>query len=373
MDELFDYAVRCRRYLHENPETNFDLPKTVAFVCGELERAGIDYTTKYGKGSVVAEVGPQDAEMLALRADMDALPVEEKTGLPFASKTPGKMHACGHDSHTAVLLAVARALKSREKELRHRIRFIFQPSEEGPVSGAKMMLDNGVLEGVSTVICTHCENPLQTGYIGVRAGDYMAACVPLTLEFFGKTCHATMPDGGINAIAMAHEAYTRLEQAVGQLAEDRPYIWSVGTFQGGTAHNVIADYCKMDISFRFYDMEFCRRVHEKLEQICGDIAQRYGGSYKHNWHVSTVAVHNDRATTEAFTRILSEHGFALKTMDRRMSSEDFGWFLQAVPGMIFRFGTGTKGHGKPHQNDFVLDEAGMKTAIDAFVTFALNQ
>lgn len=372
MNELFDYAVKCRRYLHENPETGFDLYNTVAFVCKELESAGIAYTKKFGQGSVVAELGPEGAEILAFRADMDALPVEEKTNLPFASKISGKMHACGHDSHTAILLAVAKALKAREQELHKKIRFLFQPSEECAVSGAKMMVRSGAMEGVSAVVGIHCENSLPTGTIGLHGGDYMAACAPITLEFFGKTSHATIPDGGVDAIAMAYRAYGQLQQIIKELAKGEDYIWSVGTFQGGTAHNVIADYCKMDISFRFYNKELCAQMEAATKEICEKIAAQFGGTYKLDWHISTYAVYNDPALTASFEKVMKAQGLEVVDMPKRMSSEDFAWYLTKAPGLLFRYGTGTKGHGRAHQNDFVIDEEGMKNAIRAFVTYALN-
>ena len=173
-NELFNYAVDIRRQLHQYPEIGFELEKTVKLVSEELDKIGMTYTYEYGKGSVVAELGQGD-KMIALRADMDALPIEEKTDLPYKSKITGKMHACGHDSHTVVLLAVAKYLKINEDKLRCKVRLIFQPSEEGAISGAKMMVDNGVMDGVDHIICTHCENILEVGKIGVCSGNCMSA------------------------------------------------------------------------------------------------------------------------------------------------------------------------------------------------------
>ena len=205
INELYAYAVTIRRKLHAYPEIGFALDKTVALVTDELEKMGLCPTHKYGKGSVVAELG-QGEKIIAIRADMDALPVEEKTDLPYKSKIKGQMHACGHDAHTAILLAVAKYLKDNERELNLKVRLIFQPSEEGQISGAKMMVDNGVCDGVDHIICTHCENAMDTGKIGICYGDYMAACIPATICFKGRTSHATLPEYGIDAVAMAVEA-----------------------------------------------------------------------------------------------------------------------------------------------------------------------
>ncbi len=371
-EQLLAYAVECRRYLHVHPEVGFDLPLTTAFVRQKLEESGLVPTDRYGTCSLVAELGPENAPIIALRADMDALPVEEKTGLPFSSCHPGNMHACGHDAHTAVLLAVAKHLKQQERQLTNRIRLIFQPSEEGTVSGAKMMVDNGVMQGVKYVIATHCENRLETGQLGVCTGNCMAACAPISLEFFGKTSHATAPQCGVDAIAMGHRAYGELKKIVAEIAGTEPYIWSVGTFQGGTAHNVVADYCKMDISFRFYNYAFARQVQQAVEQTGSDVARSFGGTFKLNWKISTGAVYNEPALTKLFKQRMECAGVPVADMPPRMSSEDFGWYLTKAPGMLMRFGTRTKGNGSAHQNDFRIDEDGMAYAIRAFTTMVLQ-
>lgn len=373
-NELLAYAVEMRRRIHEYPEVGFELDRTVALVAGELSRMGIENTDRYGKGSVVAEVGKGD-KIIALRADMDALPVEEKTDVPFKSKIKGQMHACGHDSHTGIMLAVAKYLKEHEEELSCRVRFIFQPSEEGAVSGAKMMVDNDVMDGVDHIICTHCENAMDTGNIGICYGDYMAACIPATITFLGRTSHAALPQCGIDAVAMAVEAYNEMKSMVKEEAGELKYIWSVGSFRGGHVHNVIADECKMDISFRFYDMDFARRVETNVKEICRDIAKKYGGKAEFNWKMSTGAVYNDIEITRNFEGLMKENGLSVCAMPQRMSSEDFGWYLEKAKGMIFRFGTRNENKGctaLAHRNDFKIDEDGMRSAIKAFIIYALN-
>ena len=373
-DAFYEKARENYRALHQHPELGFDLENTVALVKNELDALGISYTEQYGKGSVVAELG-RGERLLALRADMDALPIEEKTDLPFKSQIRGKMHACGHDAHTAVLLSVAAYLKSVEERLACRVRLIFQPSEECNESGAKMMVDNGVMEGVDHILCTHCENTLESGMIGICAGDYMAACVPLRIRFFGKTAHATLRSEGADALAMAVSAYGRLEREVKALAGDQPYIWSVGRLSGGTAHNVVADFCEMDISFRFYDMDFAQRVRESVFSSCEQIAKQYGGRVEIDWNMATGPVRNDPEIVARFEQIAEQSGIRVASMGRRMSSEDFGWYLTKVRGMLFRFGTRNEAKGCTslvHCNDFKIDEEGMRTAILAFVSYVMH-
>ena len=305
-NEIYEYAVAVRRQLHKYPEIGFELEKTVALVTDELEKMGLHPVHSYGKGSVVCELGQGD-KIIALRADMDALPVNEKVDLPFKSQIPGQMHACGHDSHTAILLAVAKILKEYEAELKCKVRLIFQPSEECAVSGAKMMVDNGVCSGVDRIICTHCDNSIDSGKIGICYGDYMAACIPATIRFKGRTSHATLPEFGIDAVAMAVEAYEKMKNMVRHEAGNAKYIWSVGRFHGGQVHNVIPDLCEMDISFRFYDMDFATRVEKNVRGICDEISKRYGGSYELIWNMSTGAVHNNADITRHFEALMKEN------------------------------------------------------------------
>ena len=373
-EALHRYAVEVRRELHKYPEVGFDLEKTEAIVAGELEKMGIAFTRQYGQCSLAADLG-QGELLIAFRADMDALPVEELVDLPFRSCHPGKMHACGHDAHTAILLATARYLKQHEKELPCRIRLIFQPSEEGAISGAGMMVDHGVMEGVNHVLGIHCEHNEKVGVIGTHAGDYMAACIPANLTFFGKSSHATLPENGIDAVAMAVEAYDRMKAMVAREAGETPYIWNIGRLSGGHVHNVIADQCTMDISFRYYDNDFAQRVGAGVKEIAEDVCRKFGGRMELDWHVSTGPVHNDARVEKQFKECLAANGFVLADTPARMSSEDFGCYLTQVPGMLFRFGiSGPNAPGEQvaHRGDFMLDEDGMREAIRAYCTYAMN-
>lgn len=376
-EHIHSYVVSLYRELHEYPEIGFDLPKTVAVVKRELDAMGIAYSEHFGQCSVVAQIGERkDLPTVALRADMDALPVQETTGLSYASKIDGAMHACGHDSHTAIMLGVAKLLKLHENELNCNVRFLFQPSEEGAVSGAKMMVDNGCLEGVETCACTHCEPTEPTGTIGIRSGPLMAACAPITLRFYGITSHATLPEHGVDAVAMAVEAYTALKDMVRQEAADRTYIWSVGKFSGGEVHNVIPDLCTQEISFRFYDAEFAERVHQRALTIIDEIAKRFGGRAELDWKVSTCALHNDAKLVKQFCDSIQQiHGHRLVEIPVRKSSEDFAWYTNEVPGFLFRYGSRNEDKGciyAPHRPDFKLDEDAFAYPVLAFYNFVMN-
>lgn len=373
-EELFDFSVGIRRAIHRHPELGFDLDNTVALVTAELDKAGIEHTDRYGRGSVVAFIGNDPAKRtIALRADMDALPLQERSGVPFSSEIDGVMHACGHDAHTACLLTAAKILKAHESELKCNVRLMFQPSEECEQSGAKMMVDNGVLDGVSLVIGQHNETTLAAGRLGIGVGDYQAACVPLTLRFYGRTAHATLAETGVDALQMGIEAQAALKKMVKEEAGERRYIFSFGTFHAGTAHNVIADYCEQKVSFRYYDQTFANRVEKRMHEICQEIADRFGGRYELDFHMSCPAVINDPAACELFRKAIGDR-FPIDPQPSRMSSEDFSWFETKVPGVFFRSGSGddTRPLTRPHNNDFYLNEEGMRAAIEAFVLAAMS-
>ncbi len=376
-DALFEEAVSARRHIHAHPETGFDLDETVAFVRSRLDEIGVPCTGKFGRGSLCGFIGDTSGAkpILALRADMDALPIQENSGEPFASLNPGRMHACGHDAHTAILLAVAKLLKEREESLPCGVRLLFQPSEECAESGARMMVENGVLDGVSAILGAHCENTLDAGNLGIHAGEYMAACVPFDITFHGRASHAARPQAGIDAIAMAVKAYGEMRSAVAEEAGDRRYIWSVGAFHGGTAHNIICDRCDLKITFRHYDNEFADRVIARVKAICDKVAGEFGGKTEVRWVLSAQAVINDGNIVNRFSAAVRARGLPLVDVPPKMSSEDFSWYLTRVPGAFFRFGTRNESLGctsTAHHADFRIDESGMRPAIEAFVAFVLD-
>lgn len=239
-----------------------------------------------------------------------------------------------------------------------------------------MMVDNGCLEGVSACVCTHCEPTIPTGTIGIRSGSLMAACAPITLRFYGITSHATIPEKGVNAVAMAVESYTALKEMVKEEAGNRPYIWSVGKFAGGDVYNVIPDLCTQEISFRFYDDEFAERVHQRILEIIDDIAKRYGGRAELDWRVSTCSLHNDHQLVELFTYSIKDiEGLQIVEIPMKKSSEDFAWYTNERPGFLFRYGSRNEEKGciyAPHRSDFKLDEEALRYPVLAFFNFLMN-
>ena len=373
LNEIFEYSVKIRRKLHMYPEIGFDLEKTVALVKSELEKMGIEYTEKYGKSSVVAQIGSGE-RIIAFRADMDALPIKENADVPFASKIPGRMHACGHDSHTAVLLGVAKYLKMVEDKLNLRVRLIFQPSEESVNSGGKMLTESGVMEGVSHILAAHCDNAIESGTLGICPGDFIAACAVVDIKFFGRSSHVGLPQNGIDAIAMANDAYIKIKKEVSKIMGDSPYVWSVGKISGGTSHNIISDFCEMNVSFRYYNSDIAERVKTAVFEISNSVADDFGGKVEIEWNNVCLPIHNNEEITENFKNIAEKNGIKTEKVPIRLTSEDFCWYVNEKPGTFFRFGTRNEALGctyPVHSPDFKLDENGMKSALKAFVSYAL--
>ena len=207
-----DYIISLRHEIHEYPEIGFDLPKTIAVVKRELENLGIEYTTRYGESSVVGIINPDKKHFtIGIRADMDALLIEEKTDLPFKSKIKGQMHSCGHDAHTAMLLGTAKALKAMEDKIACRVMLVFQPSEEGIRSGAEELVNGGLMDEIDVIVGLHIENWLESGKIGACAGASMASSRNFRIDFYGATAHASLPQSGKDALACAVRTYNNIQ------------------------------------------------------------------------------------------------------------------------------------------------------------------
>ena len=375
-DDL-QYLIKTRREIHRYPELGFELPKTVALVRRELTASGITGLLSYGPASVSAYIGPADARVtVGVRADMDALPVEEKTGFAYSSKIPGAMRACGHDAHTAILLTLARILKRNEDKLPCRVKLLFQPSEECEVSGARSMVDHGAADDVDYLIAAHVENSIPAGKIGLCVGDAMAACDPITITFHGKTAHAAHADQGVDALGMAIDAYHGMKETAAKIIGDRTHIFHIGMLRAGEAHNVVPDKAVMKVSFRYFDMEMREQVRSACIELCEKIAAGYGGTVDIDWQMSCSYVHNDEALCERFKKsVLSIMPERFVDFPLKKSSEDFSWFLMKKPGLFFRVCTRNEEKGctsAAHSNDFRIDEDGLQYGLYAFLQFLFD-
>lgn len=374
-----EYILALRHEIHEYPELEFNLPRTLAVVRRELDDLGIPYTEQYGRSSIVGYLNPDcKAFTIGIRADMDALPLTEKTNLPYASKIPGAMHACGHDAHTAMLLGTAKALKALEKDLKCRVLLVFQACEEGSDSGAREMVKDGLMDEIDLIIGMHIENWLEVGTVGVGEGACMAASHPIHIEFFGKTAHASLPQSGANALAMAVNTYTGIQTMLATRIDPfAKYICCVGQLTAGHTDNVIPDYAQMKISLRSYDTALESFIVENIRAIAENAAKVQGGTVKFHHETKALPVINHpvvrQAVLESAAKVVGEGNLA--PMPIKMSSEDFSFFVDKKPGAFIRLGTRNAAKGcvtLPHNNDFLLDEDALPIGSQVCVQFVLD-
>lgn len=376
-----EYIVDIRREIHKHPEIGFDLPNTVSLVKQELEKIGIEYTEKYGRSSIVATINNNCKKFtIGIRADMDALPIKETNNIPYKSLIDGKMHACGHDAHTAMLLGTAKALKRAKEKLNCRVKLLFQACEEGGSidSGAALMVADGVMDDIDVILGLHVENWLDSGCIGVCIGPSMAASNPIDIEFFGRTAHATLPHTGNDALAMAVKTYNNIEIMLAREIDPfAKYVCSISTLNAGYTNNVIAGHSIMKLSLRTYDMELNDFIEGKIKMIANNAAEEMGGTVKITSGIRSYPIFNNpiisEKLVEAAKKAVGED--KVVSMPPKMSSEDFSHYLTKKPGVFFRLGTRNKEKGcitLPHNNDFMIDENAFINGCLTFVQFVLD-
>ena len=374
-----EYIISLRREIHEHPEIGFDLPNTIAVVKRELEKLGVEYTEQYGESAVVAIINPEKKHFtIGIRADMDALLINEINDIPYKSKIPGQMHACGHDAHTAMLLGTAKALKAMEDKIACRVMLVFQPSEEGIRSGAEELVKSGLMDEIDIIIGQHIENWLESGTIGVCSGSSMASSRNVKLEFFGRTAHATLPHSGNDALAAAVRAYSGIQAMLARkLNPFSKYVCSIGKLAGGTTQNVIADYAEMLGTIRTFDMKVDEMLIKNIEEIANHSAEEFGCTAKLTTSLKAFVLYNNPYLSDlvlaAAEKVVGKDNIV--HMPEKLSSEDFSQYVTKKPGVFFRLGTRNAEKGcttLPHNNDFMLDEDALPLGTDTCVQFVLD-
>jgi len=372
-----EYILSLRHEIHEYPEIGFDLPRTIAVVKRELEGLGIGYTTEYGESSVVGIINPDKSHFtIAIRADMDALLIEEKTDLPFKSKTKGQMHACGHDAHTAMLLGTAKALKAMEDKIACRVMLVFQPSEEGVRSGAEELVKGGLMEDIDVIAGLHIENWLESGKIGVCAGSSMASSRNFRIDFYGATAHASLPQSGKDALACAVRTYNNIQQVISREVNPfEKFVCSIGQLSGGTSQNIIADHAYMVGTIRTFNMELDDFLVRRITEIAKNEAALIGAEASVETSLQAYVVYNNPYISELVLESAAKVSSGIQKMPEKLSSEDFSHYLTKKPGVFIRLGTRNEEKGcvtLPHNNDFLIDEDAFVTGSDTCVQFVLD-
>jgi amidohydrolase len=369
-ESLAPRLVEIRRHIHANPELSGQEYQTAAYIAGVLSSCGLSVQEAVGKTGVKGELAGKgsDRRILAIRADMDALPIQEKTDLDFASRKPGIMHACGHDVHATVGLGAAMVLSRLSEPLGGKIRFLFQPAEE-IAQGASWMIREGVMRDVSAVFGLHVFPSIPARSIGVRYGALTAAADDLEIFIQGESGHGARPHEAIDAIWIASQVITTLQQAISRTQNPlRPIVLTIGQISGGRAPNVIADQVRMAGTVRSLHPETHAHLPEWIESLVTNVCSTYNAKCQVNYRRGVPSVQND----QFLTRLVEEAGLEAWGQDRvlilsepSMGAEDFSLYLQQAPGTMFRLGVGSPNLLNPplHHPEFLVDESAILTGV----------
>jgi amidohydrolase len=368
--------IEIRRHLHAHPELSGEEHQTAAYIAGVLSSCGLHVKESIGKTGVVGELtgAGTDDRLLAIRTDMDALPITERTGLEFSSRNQGVMHACGHDVHTTVGLGAAMILAQLDLPLPGNMRFIFQPAEE-IAQGATWMVNDRVMNGVDNILSLHVFPSILAGRIGIRYGALTAAADDLDITIIGESGHGARPHEAVDAIWIASQVITSLQQAIGRTQNPlRPIVLTIGKISGGRAPNVIADRVVLSGTVRSLHPETHQNLPIWIEQIVSQICATYNAKCEISYRRGVPSVQNDCQMTqlvEASAREAWGNDGVEILNEPSLGAEDFSVYLQEAPGMMFRLGVGaidTDNHPLHHPR-FMVDE---KSIITGVVTMAYS-
>jgi hippurate hydrolase len=367
----FETYRSIRHHLHANPELSYKEFNTSAFVCSELDKLGIPYHRLAETGVIAMLEGRPSERVIALRADMDALPIHEENDVPYASSVAGVMHACGHDVHTTCLLGAARILHELRDKWDGRIKLIFQPGEERNPGGASILIKEGVLENPrpTHIIGLHVHPLLETGKVSFAPGKVMASADELFFTIRGKGGHAAKPYLTADTVLAASKLVVALQQVVSRNNNPfSPSVLSICAIQGGFTTNVIPAEVKLMGTFRAMDENWRKEAHKRIHEIAQGVAISSGASIDAHIDLGYPSVVNDATLTPR----VKEHAEAfmgqksVEEMELSMGAEDFGYYTQIIPGCFFRLGTGNKELGitsNVHTPTFDVDERSIETGI----------
>lgn len=404
--ELQPELVNIRHHLHANPELSFKEFQTAAFISKKLTEYGIAHQTGIAGTGIVGlieggksnsgdgKISTSDAnrmaakKVIALRADMDALPIQEKNETPYRSLNPGVMHACGHDVHSTCLIGALVILNKLKNDLEGTVKFIFQPGEEQFPGGASLMIKAGVLENPapSLIIGQHVQPDMEVGLIGFRSGMYMASTDEIYITVKGKGGHAALPHTYKSPLLIASAILTALDQQFMSGRDNKPYalhkdiptVLAFGKINSeGGATNVIPDEVKLEGTFRTMDESWRKEAHQKMKKLAESVAEKMGGGCDFKIVDGYPSLSNDTKTTESAEQAASgflgkEHIIAL---DLRMTSEDFSFYSQQIPACFYRLGVGNKAKGitsNVHSNTFDIDERALETGSGLMAAITIS-
>lgn len=389
-------VIEWRRHLHEHPELGMREYKTAEYIAAHLRSLGIEVKTGVGKTGVVGLLkGGKPGPVVALRADMDALPVAERVNIPFKSvvtadyngQTVPVMHACGHDAHVAMLMGAAEVLAGMKKDIAGSIKFIFQPAEEGPPAGeeggAPLMVKEGVMENpkVDVIFGIHINSLIEVGKVSYKSGAFMAASDWFTIKIKGKQTHGSTPWTGIDPIAVATQIINGLQMIVSR-QEDlslAPVVISVGKFNAGVRPNIIPEEALLEGTIRTLDSKMQKDVHERIKRLANSVASYWGATVEVNIDTKTLVTYNDPSLVKMMVPFLEKSLGKENVRDSTWSTaaEDFSYFGEKAPAFFMWVGGMPKG-GDPskapphHTPDFYIDDSRLDAGVKVLCTLALD-
>ena len=374
--QIIARTVEVRRTIHRHPELGFEETRTAALIESELDQIGVEHRRLAKTGVVGVIRGAKPGHVVGLRADMDALPIQEDSGEPFTSEVPGKMHACGHDAHTAMLLGAARELTRTREHLQGTVVLLFQPAEEGP-GGALPMIEAGAMDDpkIELIAMLHVDNRIEVGTLGITPGPVNAAADEFHLTIRGQGGHGAAPHRAVDTIPCAAAVILALQNIAARETDPlASVVVTVGTINGGYRNNVIADHVKMTGTFRAQEPGIRDELEGRARRIVENVAAAYGCTALLEVFYGYPPVINDVGLSEAFARELSAHdGIAVDRPPPTMGGEDFAYFAQRVPGVLVRLGIRNEAQGivhSGHSPQFRIDERALPIGVATLTAFA---
>lgn len=369
-EKLSPRLIDIRRHIHAHPELSGNEHQTAAYVAGVLSSCGLHVQESIGRTGLIADLlgSGQDKRLLAVRTDMDALPIEETTGLEFASRQPGIMHACGHDVHTTVGLGTAMVLAELGIPLPGQVRFLFQPAEE-IAQGAQWMVNDGAMEGVDAIFGLHVFPTIPAGKVGIRYGALTAAADDIAITILGESGHGARPHEATDAIWIAAQVITTLQQAISRTQNPlHPVVLTFGTIKGGRAANVIADQVVLSGTVRCLHPDTYWNLPDWIEGYVSHICQTHGAKYHLNYQRRVPSVQNNERLTQ-IVQAAAEESFGKEAvqnlLEPSLGAEDFSVYLDHAPGTMFRLGVGFENRENYplHHPKFAVDERCLVTGV----------
>lgn len=370
-EALIEKLVQIRRSLHANPELAFEEYETTATLVQLLTEYNIRILPLPLQTGLVAEIGNENnGPTIAIRADIDALPIQEETGLSYSSRIPNKMHACGHDFHTVAILGTAIILKKIEKVLPGKVQIIFQPAEEIG-KGALEIIKTNVLKDTKVIIGMHNKPDLPTGTIGIKKGPLMASADGFTVEINGKSSHAAVPEAGLDSILSASHIITSLQSIVSRnISPLESAVVSVTKFHSGRASNVIADKAVFSGTVRTFNKKVRQTIQDRLDEICKSVGGAFNTDVHTIWNAGPPTVTNDEKLARLARDIAIKQDLNVIEPKVSAASEDFSYYLEEIPGLFVFFGT--SGKHQWHHPQFDLDESAILLSVRFFTDFSIT-